>query len=733
METLRVRRRKTPTVIQMEATECGAASLAIILGYHGKHVPLAELRQACGVTRDGSKASNILRVARSYGCVAKGYKKELPKLFQARMPVIVFWNFKHFLVVEGCDRHFVYLNDPGTGPRKVSHQEFDRGFSGVVLEIHPGPEFQPSGKRPDVTASLARRLGNFKGLLRKVILISLFTVVPGIAVPMMIRYFVDSIMAGPGGFLWAVILGMGAAVAARYLLVLAQQRSLIELETRLATSSSSELFNHLLRLPLVFFDHRHSSEVGTRVKLNDSLAQLLSTEVATNSLNGLMVVFLGIVMWVYDPLLTLLTALITLLNLAAVHYVARKRSDDAARLLQEQGKWMSVTMMGIRMMETHKASGSEPDFFAQWSGCQARVLNVQQQLGFSTQLLSALPVLLSWLNQAAVLLIGGARVMEGSMTLGSLIAFQTLLFSFSEPILRLVILGSQLQTIGSSITRLDDVLQHPADPLTVPSRFAASADLRRRGAKLSGRIEVRNLSFGYSRMDPPLLQDFSLVADPGQRIAIIGPTGSGKSTLAKLLTGLYLPWQGEILFDGHPLSAIPRSVMMQSLALVDQEVFLFEGTVRDNLTLWDPVVPEASILQASKDACIHDEIATRGGGYYGKVEEAGRNFSGGQRQRLEIARALVTNPSILVLDEATSALDPVTEFLIDSNLRRRGCTCIIVAHRLSTIRDCDCILVLDRGRVVQCGRHDDLIRQPGLYASLLKDTLAEEAPIGSPA
>ncbi len=713
---------RTPTVLQMEAVECGAASLAIILGYHGRFVPLEQLRVDCGVTRDGSDAGCILQAARRYGLIARGFRKSLEKLKLTPLPVIVFWKFNHFLVVEGFGEKYVHLNDPATGPRAVTWEEFDKAFSGVTLVLQPGPDFQPGGEKPNPLNALSGRLRGMRAQLGALLVFSLFLVVPGLAVPFFLRSFVDDVLVrqttqSP----LPTAAGMALAVFFRLVLTWKQQDRLLRMETELSISMTSSFLRHVLRLPVVFFLQRHAGEIGSRVKINERVAALLSRELATNMLNGLMVVFFAAVMAWYSPLLTLVSVLFAGLNLAALHAVSRMRVDAGRKLLQERGKLVGVSMAGLRLIETYRAMGNESDFFGQWAGYHARLLNAEQQEGLPGAILSITPSLLSSLNLVAVVVIGCGSVQAGRMSPGELAAFVSLLFSFSEPIGRLVALGAELQEVEGGLTRLDDVMNYPVGGGAAARKPDGDGLMSLTQLKLSGEVELRNVTFGYSKTDPPLVRDFNLTIRPGQRVALVGSTGCGKSTIARLVCGLYEPWEGEILFDGKRREDISSLLLHYSISLVDQEIFLFEGSVRENLTLWDPTVPESHIIRAAKDACIHSDISRRRHGYLSRVEEGGRNFSGGQRQRIEIARGLVNNPTIMVLDEATSALDPATELAIDINLRRRGCSCLVVAHRLSTIRDCDEIIVLDRGSVLQRGRHEDLARVEGPYAALIRD------------
>jgi NHLM bacteriocin system ABC transporter peptidase/ATP-binding protein len=705
----------------MEAVECGAAALAMVLAYHGRVVSLEELRAECGVSRDGSKASNVLKAARKYGLIAKGFRFEIEALFDCKFPVILFWNMNHFVVLDGFGKSGkVFLKDPGEGPRTVTMEELDDSFSGIVLTFEVGPDFQKGGEKPSMVAALRRRLVGSEAALLFVLLCGLALVLPGLVVPTFTRIFLDEVLiAQRQALLQPLLIGMALTAVVRMALTWLQETCLLRLETKLALTTSSGFFGHILRLPIAYFSQRYSGEIGSRVMINDKVAHMVSGRLAATALDCVLIVFYAVLMALYDVWLTLLVIGIALLNILAVKLASRPRVDASRRLAMDYGKLMGTAMSGLQMIETLKATGREAEFFSRWAGYQAKALKTKQSLGLVGELVSTVPPLVNALTTTVVLLVGGMKVMSGQLTVGMLVAYQSLMASFTRPLGTFVAFGAAVQELEADMSRLDDVLQYPTDALYRREPAGGAAAARR--VKLAGQLELRNVTFGYSPLEAPLIENFSLSVQPGQRVALVGTSGSGKSTVSKLVAGLYEPWEGDVLFDGVPRTRLPQSLIANSVGFVDQDIFLFSGTLRDNLTMWDGTIPMTGVTQACRDAAIAESIETREGTYDAAVEEGGGNWSGGQRQRFEIARALALDPTILVLDEATSALDPSTEALIDDALRRRGCTCLIVAHRLSTIRDADEILVMERGKIVQRGTHEQMKDSPGPYSSLIAE------------
>jgi NHLM bacteriocin system ABC transporter peptidase/ATP-binding protein len=718
---------KVPTVLQMEATECGAASLAMILAYYGRWLPLEFLRQECGVTRDGSNADNLLKAARRQGCVAKAFAGRSEVLRKKEFPLILFWEFNHFLVLEGFQGDTVFLNDPAMGRRTVTWDEFLTSYTGVYMKITPSENFKPEGEPYSIVKTVAAKLKEDKWALIFLMVLGLCMIIPGLAIPVMGQIFIDDVFSLKHAD-WIVKL-LNAMFGTMILLgIMTAMRAavLTYWQKKLTIADSSGFFWHVLRMPVAFFQQRYAADIASRIQFNESTAEVLSNQAATALLDLLVALFYLLLLFQYSVPLTLIGVSISVVDIFVFLYMRRRQTDLIMRIQQDASKAYGVLMSGLMMVESIKANGSEGDLFAKWAGYAAKASVATQEMKLWTMKVKLLPLLLGGLNSALIMTVGGFSIMEGIMTAGIYMAFNNLIAKFHEPVQKLLSLGNVLQNTEMQMRRLDDVRRYKTDSLNYPDE---NQTVSFTGNRLSGELTLKDVSFGYSPLDPPLIEHFDLHLEPGRWAAVVGSSGSGKSTLAKLVAGLYEEWSGEILFDGVKRREIPRPVIVNSLATVDQDVFQISGTVRQNISMFDKSVPSADIVQAAQDACIHDDIIQLQGGYDAEVAEGGLNFSGGQRQRLEIARALAFNPSLLILDEATSAIDPMTEQKCLENIRRRGCTCLIVAHRLSTIREADEIIVLERGKVAERGTHRELISHDGPYRRLIEERDQQEADV----
>ena len=718
---------KVPTVLQMEATECGAASLAMILAYYGRWLPLEFLRQECGVTRDGSNADNLLKAARRQGCVAKAFAGRSEVLRKKEFPLILFWEFNHFLVLEGFQGDTVFLNDPAMGRRTVTWDEFLTSYTGVYMKITPSENFKPEGEPYSIVKTVAAKLKEDKWALIFLMVLGLCMIIPGLSIPVMGQIFIDDVFSLKHAD-WIVKL-LNAMFGTMILLgIMTAMRAavLTYWQKKLTIADSSGFFWHVLRMPVAFFQQRYAADIASRIQFNESTAEVLSNQAATALLDLLVALFYLLLLFQYSVPLTLIGVSISVVDIFVFLYMRRRQTDLIMRIQQDASKAYGVLMSGLMMVESIKANGSEGDLFAKWAGYAAKASVATQEMKLWTMKVKLLPLLLGGLNSALIMTVGGFSIMEGIMTAGIYMAFNNLIAKFHEPVQKLLSLGNVLQNTEMQMRRLDDVRRYKTDSLNYPDE---NQTVSFTGNRLSGELTLKDVSFGYSPLDPPLIEHFDLHLEPGRWAAVVGSSGSGKSTLAKLVAGLYEEWSGEILFDGVKRREIPRPVIVNSLATVDQDVFQISGTVRQNISMFDKSVPSTDIVQAAQDACIHDDIIQLQGGYDAEVAEGGLNFSGGQRQRLEIARALAFNPSLLILDEATSAIDPMTEQKCLENIRRRGCTCLIVAHRLSTIREADEIIVLERGKVAERGTHRELISHDGPYRRLIEERDQQEADV----
>lgn len=710
---------KVPVVMQMEALECGAASLTMVLAYYGKWVPLEQVRADCGVSRDGSNAKNVLKAARSYGLTAKGYRYEPEDLkAKGKFPCIIHWNFNHFLVLCGFKGGKAVLNDPAKGNYTVPMETFDRSFTGICLMFEPDEAFEPGGKPKSVIAFAKKRMAGAGAAVAFIVITSVISSLIGIIEPAFSRIFLDRLLTGQNpDWFYPFLLALTLLSAVQIVVAFIEAGMSSRINGKLASYGSTSFMWKVLRMPMEFFSQRMAGDIQQRQEANASIAGSLVNTFAPLVLNAVMMVFYLVVMIRYSWILTIVGLISIILNLFMSRIISKKRVNLTRVQMRDSGKLAGATVAGIEMIETIKASGAENGYFEKWAGYQASVNTQKVRFTRLNQYLGIVPSLVSSLTDIAVLVIGVWLTIDGQFTIGMIMAFQGFLSSFTAPAITLISAGQTLQEMRTQMERVEDVMQYPTDVNYQNEALDEHAEYD----KLSGEVEMKNVTFGYSRLGEPLIENFNLTLKPGSRVAFVGSSGCGKSTLSKLISGLYQPWSGEILFDGKPLAQIDRSVFTGSLAVVDQDIILFEDTIANNIKMWDDSIEDFEMIMAARDAHLHEDIMQRDGGYSYRITEGGKDFSGGQRQRMEIARVLAQDPTIIILDEATSALDAKTEFEVVKAIKDRGITCIVVAHRLSTIRDCDEIVVMDCGKVVERGTHEELFARGGVYTSLVSN------------
>ncbi|MFR5968844.1 MAG: NHLP family bacteriocin export ABC transporter peptidase/permease/ATPase subunit [Oscillospiraceae bacterium] len=710
---------RVPVIMQMEALECGAACLAMVLAYYGKWVPLEQVRADCGVSRDGSNARNMVRAARSYGLIAKGCRFEPDTLRrQGSFPCIIHWNFNHFVVLDGFKGDKALLNDPAKGSYAVSMETFDQSFTGICLLFEPGADFQPGGKPKSVFAFARKRLDGAGAAVAFMLLTTFITSLIGIIYSVFSHIFLDRLLTGEnvgwlGGFTLALVLFGAVRLAVEWIRAVYSLR----INGKLAIVGSTSFMWKVLPT-MAFFSQRMAGDIQQRQNANAAIAGSMVKVLAPLAIDAALMLFYLIVMFRYSVLLTLMGVASIVINLSLSRLIAKKRVNITRVQQRDEGKLAGATVAGIEMIETIKSSGAENGFFERWAGYQASVNTQKVRYEKLSQYLGALPSLVSSVTNSAVMMAGVWLTINGEFTAGMILAFQGFLTEFGEPAMTLVSAGQTIQEMRTDMERVEDVMQYPEDAVYGPEtqlRDDVEYD------KLSGSVVMRGVTFGYSRLAEPLIEDFDLTLKPGSRVALVGASGCGKSTIAKLIAGLYQPWSGEILFDGKPINEIDRSVFTGSLAVVDQDIILFEDTIANNIKMWDSSIEDFEMILAARDASLHEDIMQREGGYNCRLAEGGKDLSGGQRQRLEIARVLAQDPTIIILDEATSALDARTEYEVVRSINERGITCIVVAHRLSTIRDCDEIIVLDHGKVTERGTHEELYALGGAYTRLISN------------
>lgn len=710
---------KVPVVMQLEALECGAACLAMVMAYYGKWVPLEEVRLDCGVSRDGTSAKNMYLAAEHYGFDVRAFKMSPEAIKKkGKFPCIIHWDMNHFVVLNGFRGKNAYINDPARGVVKVTMDEFDESFTGIVIIPVPSDEFEPSGKRRSTLSFARKRLIGATAAVVFVMLATILSYLFGVVNSVTSRMFMDRLLNGKNPeWLYPFISALFIIAALQIIVLSVQAVYSLKINGKMSVVGSTSYMWKVLHLPMEFFSQRLSGDIQSRMALNSSVAGTLVNTFAPLLLNSVMMIFYLVLMLRQSVILTLIGLSTMILNIIMSRVIAKKNVNISRVQMRNAGLLESTTVAGIEMVETIKASGAENGFFEKWAGHQAAANKKVVEAAKFSQTIGIIPTFFGTIANYAVLVLGVWMTMEGQFSLGAVLMFQGFLGSFMAPAMTLVSAGQSIQEMRTQMERIEDVMEYPLDENVTEKDKTIDTD--EYVEKLSGDIEIKDITFGYSKLSAPLIKDFSLSVKQGQRIALVGATGCGKSTLSKLISGMYKPWSGEILFDGKSREEYPRDIVVGSLAVVDQDIILFEDSVENNIKMWDDTITDYEVILAAKDAGIHDDIITKPGGYRYKLASGGRNLSGGQRQRLEIARVLALDPTILILDEATSALDAQTEYEVMNAIKERGITCIVIAHRLSTICDSDEILVLDKGDVVERGTHEDLIKQNGMYAQLI--------------
>ena len=706
-------------VPQLTQSECGMACLAMVLGYYGKPVRIEELRQLHASDRSGMTAQDILTLGGHYGLRGRGVSLDIHELELLDRGAILHWNFDHFVVFDKLEKDAVHIVDPGAGRRRVSMEQFRRSFTGVALLLEPSDEFTPAAALEKRTWWYVKQLLGHARLWSRIVTTSLLLQLFSLAVPVLTGAIVDRIVPRSDNHLLLVVGGgLLSLVVFQFLSSLVRAHLLLDLRTRFDIRMTLGFIDHLLELPYAFFQNRAVGDLMTRLNSTTAIRQLLTSGALSGLVDGTFVTLYLILLLVASPLMGLVVLALGAIQVAVFVFSRRRRRELMAQELEATTRAGAYTVQVLAGIETLKAMGREDRAVQHWSNLFVDNLNAALGRGQLGALVDAVISSLRLASPLIVLCLGALQVLSGDLSLGTMLALNALAAGFFAPLSTLVSTAGELQLVENYAERLDDVFN------AAPEQDRTKV---KQAERLRGRIELEGVSFRYGPLSPMVVQNVSLRIEPGQFVALVGKSGSGKSTLASLLAGLYPPTSGRILYDGVDLAELDFRSIRQKLGIVTQRPYLFNQSIRQNIAAADPSVPLEKVVEAAKSACIHEEILEMPLGYNTILQEGGGSVAGGQRQRIALARALLSNPVILLLDEATSALDAVTEKAVQAELAKLQCTRIIIAHRLSTVAEADFLLVMDQGRVIEQGTHRQLISRGGAYEKLVSAQLQKAA------
>jgi len=711
-------RKRVPVLLQMSIVECGAACLAMILRYYGRKASISEISEHVGIGRDGMSALGIVKAARDYGLRVRAISLKENDLRFVTLPAIVHWQFNHFLIVERWSPTSVDVVDPAVGYRRMTAAEFDEGFTGVVIMLEPGVQFVRHTSTPEITLATyaIEYLKRAPITLVQIIAASLLLQGFGLVFPLLTELVVNQVIPNKVTDVLPLLgAGIIVIVVAQLITMLLRAGLLVYLQTRIDTRIMPAFFEHMLTLPPSFFQKRASGDILTRIESNTIVRDIISNQLVSTFLDGSLVIFYLVILFTQSYTFGVLVLIIALFQAVVLLFTNRPMHNLNRRELEATGKTQGYVAEALAGITTLKAAGAEQRAFARWSNLFFDQLNTTIRQNYLSSTIRSFLTTLSTLAPLVLLWIGTMQVINDTMSLGTMLALNALATAFLTPVASLVSGGQQLQVVHAHLERIADILG--AQPEQDVQRVQDPPHL-------TGRISLEHVSFRYDGNSPYVLKDISLHVEPAQKIAIVGRTGSGKSTLGQLLLGLCIPTEGEILYDGIPLRFLNYQAVRSQFGVVMQNSALFSGSIRENIAFNVPDIGLERVAKAAQIAAVHDDIMQMPMGYETFVSEGGSVLSGGQRQRIAIARAVASAPAIMLFDEATSALDVITEQKVEQNLRRLGCTQIIIAHRLSTVRNADRILVLDEGKLIEQGSHDELIRQNRYYANLIRSQLS---------